>query len=43
MKNQNYNINKEKMKYKSKHPGKRPPKHHVIITYDKCMDKLKRS
>jgi hypothetical protein len=34
---------KKKIKYESKIPGKRPPKHYAITTYDKYKDKLKRS
>jgi hypothetical protein len=41
-KNENYTFNIEKMKYESKIPGKRIPKHYTIKTYDKYMDKLKR-
>jgi hypothetical protein len=41
-KNENYTFNTTKMKYKSKIPGKRIPKHYIIKTYDKFKDKLKR-
>jgi hypothetical protein len=42
-KKENYDFNKEKIKYESKIPDKRPPKHYAITTYDIYMDKLKRS
>jgi hypothetical protein len=41
-KNKNYTLNKEKMKYESKIPNKRIPKHYTITTYDKYMDNIKR-
>jgi hypothetical protein len=41
-KNENYTFNIDKMKYESKIQGKRIPKHYIIKTYDKYMDKLKR-
>jgi uncharacterized Zn finger protein len=41
-KNENHTFNIEKIKYKSKVPGKRIPKYYSITTYNKCMDKLKR-
>jgi hypothetical protein len=41
-KNENYTFNIAKMKYKSKNPAKRIPKHDTIKTYDKFKDKVKR-